>query len=77
MAVAYFGPIIEDAEAVMLDMRVPHIGFETALQNAFTFANDVSQQPFPEETLEAVQICTDNFRARYEPLLEELYFKAA
>lgn len=77
MAVSYFGPIIEDAEAVLLDMRVPHIGFETALQNAFTFANDAVLKPFPAQAREAVQACADNFRARYEPLLKELEFKAA
>ena len=74
MAVSYFSPIIEDAEAVLLDMRVPHIGFETALQNAFTFSSD---ERFPEETQAAVQECADNFRSRYEPLLEELNLKAA
>jgi hypothetical protein len=74
MAVSYFDSLIEDAEAVMLDMRMPHIGFETVLQNAFTFSSD---ERFPEETQAAAQKCTDNFRTRYEPLLEELNLKAA
>lgn len=77
MAINYFGKLIEDAEAVMLDMRVPHNGLDIALNNAFGFASDSALSAFPDETKKALQECADNFRSRYEPLLKELELKAA
>jgi hypothetical protein len=72
MAISYFDTIIEDAEAVMLDMRVPHGGFDVMLLNAFNFYKDAALSAFPDETKAAIKACNDNFRSRYEPLLEEL-----
>ena len=72
MAISYYDTIIEDAEAVMLDMRMPHGGFDIMLRKAFNFYNDLAQSAFPEETKAAIKACNDNFRARYNPLLEEL-----
>ncbi len=77
IAINYFGRLVEDAEAVLLDMRVPHGGFVNMLQNAFGFSTDPVMQNFPRETLEAVRACENNFRARYQPLMEELALKAA
>jgi len=77
MAINYFGKLIEDAEAVMLDMRMPHSGFDIMLNNAFTFSNDSVLRAFPDETKDALRWCADNFRSRYEPLLKELEIRAA
>ena len=77
MAISYYDVIIEDAEAVMLDMRMPHNGFDVTLEKAFRFYNDFAMTAFPEETKAAIKSCNDNFRARYEMLLEELSFRAA
>jgi hypothetical protein len=77
MAINYFSPLILEAESVMLDMRVPHSGLDVMLKNAFSFSNEVVLTAFPDETKEALKLCADNFRSRYEPLLKELQFKAA
>lgn len=77
MAISYYGTIIEDAEAVMLDMRMPHNGFDITLQKAFKFYSDLAMTAFPDETKAAIKACNDNFRARYKELLEELIAKAA
>lgn len=72
MAISYFDAIIEDAEAVMLDMRMPHNGLYVTLEKAFKFYNDLAMTAFPDETKAAIKACNDNFRARYTPLLQEL-----
>ena len=77
MAISYFNPIIEDAEAVLLDLRVPHSGFATTLLNACKFYDAMTETPFPPETIQAVKRCQDNFCARYDTLLKELSLKAA
>lgn len=77
MAMGYFMPVLHDAESVMLDMRVPHDSLVTTLQNAFTFSQESSFEAFPEKTKAALDECAEKFKARYEPLLQELTLRAA
>lgn len=77
MAVSYFGPILIDAESVLLDMRKPHDGLAKSIENAFQFSQEKVIQSFPDETKKVISRCTRNFRTRYEPLLKEIGTKAA
>lgn len=77
MAISYFDPIIRHAEAVQIGVSMPDGILATALRNAFTFPDDSVMDYFPTETKEAIVEYTGNFRARYEPLLEKLDFRAA
>lgn len=72
VAKSYFEKLIEDAEAVMLDMRVPNIGFDVMLRNAFKFDRDLAIGAFPDEAKAAIVACNDNFRSRYAKLLKQL-----
>lgn len=77
MAISYLGPIIRQAEAVQIGVRMPDGILATTLRNAFTFSDEKVMDYFPPETQKAIAEYTSNFRARYEPLLKKLDFRAA
>lgn len=77
MAINYFAPIIRQAEAVQIGVSMADGILATTLRNAFTFSDEKVMDYFPSETQQAIAEYTGNFRARYEPLLKKLDFKAA
>lgn len=77
VAISYFSTVIRDAEPVRLDLCVPHSELATLISNAFTFSGETVLDTFPVAAKAAIDQCAKNFRTRYEPLLEELTFKAA
>lgn len=77
MAMNYLGSIIRQAEAVHVGLKMPDQVLRTSLRHAFDFAEDPVMSYFPPETKRALDEYTGKFRERYEPLLEELDFRAA
>ncbi len=72
VAVNYFSSLIAEAEPVLQDIVPPQRNFQTYMRNAFEFSSYGAFRQFPAESLAMLRQCADNFRARYEPLLERL-----
>lgn len=72
VAVNYYSSLIAEAEPVLQNMAPPRLHFYTYLKNAFEFTSYGAFLRFPPESLATLKRCADNFRARYEPLLEGL-----
>lgn len=70
VAVNYYSSLIVEAEPVLQKIAPPKRHFYTYLKNAFEFSSYGAFRQFPAESLAALKQCADNFRARYEPLLE-------
>ena len=72
VAVNYYSSLIAEAEPVLQDIEKPTRHFRTYLQNAFEFSSYGAFRQFPKESFIALKDCAENFRTRYEPLLERL-----
>lgn len=73
IAVNYYSNLIDEAEPVLQEQAQPALYFKTYLENAFQFASYGAFRQFPAESFNALKQCADNFRARYEPLLQRLH----
>ena len=76
MAVSYYGGLIPDAEAAMTNPIEAPAHLPLVLRNAFEFSSYEAIQIFPMKTLEALKRCADNFKTRYQPLVDALEAKA-
>lgn len=76
MAVNYYGSLIADAETAMENPMTAPAHLPLVLRNAFEFSSYGAIQILPEKTLKTLQRCADNFRARYQPLVEALDVRA-
>lgn len=72
VAVNYYTSLITEAEPVLQDIVPPQRHFQTYMRNAFEFSSYGAFRQFPAESLAALKQCAENFRTRYEPLLERL-----
>lgn len=68
----YFKPLIEEAEAILLGLKVPRKSFDLYLKNAFGFASYAGFQTFPPETRRIIECCSSRFHKRYKTLYERL-----
>lgn len=72
VAVNYYSSLIAEAEPVLQKIAMPQRHFPTYMRNAFEFSSYGAFRQYPAESLATLRQCADNFRARYEPLLEGL-----
>ncbi len=77
MARNYLGPVLRDAENVLLGLEVPRPSLLICLKNAFDFTSHELFDAFPDETKEVLEHCARNFRTRYQPLAQELELRKA
>ena len=71
----YFGNLIVEAESVLQKIEMPRMSLTIYLTKAFEFSAYGGFKQFPPETQTVIVQCTNNFRARYEPLLKQLELK--
>ncbi len=72
MSSNYFGNLIEEAESVLQNIKMPRDSLPLYLDQAFQFSSYGMFRQFPKEAQNIIISATDNFRARYEPLLKRL-----
>ena len=76
MAVTYYGSLIPEAEAAMTNPIQAPAHLPLILKNAFEFSSYEAIQIFPRKTLDTLKRCAENFRSRYQPLVEALEARA-
>jgi hypothetical protein len=72
IAVSYYSILIAEAEPVLQKLEKPRTHFQIYLKNALEFSSYGAFRQFPPESLAVLNRCSENFRTRYEPLLEGL-----
>ena len=71
VAIGAFSRLIEEVEPVLQGVAVPYMGIDTYLKNAFKVSEYDAIKEFPEEAYHVIRDCTERFRRRYEPLVEQ------
>ncbi len=77
MAVNYYGSLVAEAEAAIENPIHAPSHLPLVLRNAFEFSSYAAIQTLPKKTLHALKVCAENFKARYEPLVDALDVKAS